>query len=1108
MTIRQILLYLFIFNILNTSAQADWNKNLVASPNAASLGVYADIPVSLYTGIPSINIPIYTIKLNSFELPISIAYHASGIKVAQEASWVGLGWSLNAGGVITRSIRGFSDMEEWGEGGYPYEEDLPSPSDYDKLSGYFSALNYETYPFVDAIDMSSVTLTKDTEPDIFSFNFAGHMGQFMTKKLGSSLSYDLEGIQLNPKEPLKIRSIGYDWTIQTAEGISYTFNRQERKKVVSGSGHIQEYIHPSNYTISNDYITAWYLSKIELPNEDAIDFIYEEENNAYESPRFTFEESFKILYATPDNPEIHNMKDPSNETNTVDRLYKGQRLKEIRWKEGKILFLTSERQDMIQVTGGDTPQKLDRIEIFPFNSDNLLKYFSFQTSYFGDLQETSSERCRHNLRLKLDAINFGSKSKQEGTYRFEYNKNIQSLPEKNAYSTDYWGYYNGMAGFSQIPPFVNTKDIEFTDNDGSKHLILQKNTIIGGTNRKSNEEYAQMCILKKIIYPTGGEMNLDYELNDYASNEPTPETYRQKKTAELTRQNRNYSVSFTLEKETSVEVQTYYSVSLPLYEDKKILICTAKLYNEQNEEIADLSYLDKCIESAYQESGDQQSGSQGIWKTLPKGTYTLNFELGDYGYPCNIENLVIYQYLTFPTQNKGGGLRVRQISTPFYTKKYSYILPSGETSGKLLSPVTTASFNIKSLTLMESGYYGIPIFRQKYVQNNKSYNCVYLTRVSSSYKPIDSSFSGTPIGYSEIKVTTSDLQKTYTEQYIFYNEPDEVSEILNIPNKSDIRNGNLLEDKKYDAQGKLIQKNSYEYPVSLFNDYAFRALKLNSGDLVFYTTYAHHCPLSVKYTTNYFYHENGQQDSVKVYESYKYNKNLLVYETYKNWDVTDEVNNIRYATDLTGNTYQDMTERFMIGIPIEKTVSRNNQITSGSLTTYAQFNNQYLPSTIYGLTEQTELSNTQKNDLYTGETVSPLYGDPVITFEKYDAKGNILSVLENGSDRTIYVWSYQYRYLVAEIRNASIEQIKALGVNPDSYGKTNTPNMTLLNNLRNALPESEITTYQYTPLLGLVSSTDPRGITIYYEYDTFGRLESIKDSHSNVLKNYKYHYKN
>jgi hypothetical protein len=79
------------------------------SPDAASLGKYGSTPVGLHTGIPNISIPIYTIKTSRLEVPISISYHAGGVKVSDIASWIGLGWSLEAGGVVSRSVVGRSD---------------------------------------------------------------------------------------------------------------------------------------------------------------------------------------------------------------------------------------------------------------------------------------------------------------------------------------------------------------------------------------------------------------------------------------------------------------------------------------------------------------------------------------------------------------------------------------------------------------------------------------------------------------------------------------------------------------------------------------------------------------------------------------------------------------------------------------------------------------------------------------------------------------------------------------------------------------------------------------------------------------------------------------
>jgi len=109
------LLILFIlFNCQEIQAQAtnNYTKDVaMPSAEAASLGKYGDIPVSYHTGVPSISIPIHTVKEGPLSLPISVNYHASGVKVAELASKVGTGWSLNAGGIISRTVQGIKDED-------------------------------------------------------------------------------------------------------------------------------------------------------------------------------------------------------------------------------------------------------------------------------------------------------------------------------------------------------------------------------------------------------------------------------------------------------------------------------------------------------------------------------------------------------------------------------------------------------------------------------------------------------------------------------------------------------------------------------------------------------------------------------------------------------------------------------------------------------------------------------------------------------------------------------------------------------------------------------------------------------------------------------------
>lgn len=76
------------------------------TPQAAALARYGEYPVSHTTGIPDITIPLYEIDLGGYKLPISISYHASGFRPDDVATPVGLGWVLNAGGAVTRTIMG------------------------------------------------------------------------------------------------------------------------------------------------------------------------------------------------------------------------------------------------------------------------------------------------------------------------------------------------------------------------------------------------------------------------------------------------------------------------------------------------------------------------------------------------------------------------------------------------------------------------------------------------------------------------------------------------------------------------------------------------------------------------------------------------------------------------------------------------------------------------------------------------------------------------------------------------------------------------------------------------------------------------------------------
>ena len=86
----------------------------VFSPNAAELGKYGKIPVSYFNGLPNISIPLTELKAKDYTLPVYLTYHAGGNKPDQHPGWVGLGWTLHAGGCINRIVNGLKDeMTLW-----------------------------------------------------------------------------------------------------------------------------------------------------------------------------------------------------------------------------------------------------------------------------------------------------------------------------------------------------------------------------------------------------------------------------------------------------------------------------------------------------------------------------------------------------------------------------------------------------------------------------------------------------------------------------------------------------------------------------------------------------------------------------------------------------------------------------------------------------------------------------------------------------------------------------------------------------------------------------------------------------------------------------------
>lgn len=107
-----IFLFVVITNICYCYSQSvNNNINLysVPSPNAASLGSFGVVPVSPFSGKADISIPIYNTTVRDVPLNISLMYDTSGNLVNTLPGWTGHGWTLSAGGAITRKVNYMPD---------------------------------------------------------------------------------------------------------------------------------------------------------------------------------------------------------------------------------------------------------------------------------------------------------------------------------------------------------------------------------------------------------------------------------------------------------------------------------------------------------------------------------------------------------------------------------------------------------------------------------------------------------------------------------------------------------------------------------------------------------------------------------------------------------------------------------------------------------------------------------------------------------------------------------------------------------------------------------------------------------------------------------------
>lgn len=237
------------------------------SPNASSQAKFASTPVNLYTGIPGIQAPLMTLPGRHMSVPIGLSYHAGGFKVQEIAGPVGLGWALNAGGVITRTVRGIPDDAEYGYSGPRKQGQNIVPL---AAGSGNQAINYST------TRLNQVAAqTTDGEPDVFYFNLMGRAGRFVLDEEGNAL--------LMPYQDMAIKITEKDengrfmaWQITTEDGTIYQFGTDDSAREIS---RVESLVY-DEVTSAQTFVSSWYLKKVRSPqSSEQVTFYYEDADN-------------------------------------------------------------------------------------------------------------------------------------------------------------------------------------------------------------------------------------------------------------------------------------------------------------------------------------------------------------------------------------------------------------------------------------------------------------------------------------------------------------------------------------------------------------------------------------------------------------------------------------------------------------------------------------------------------------------------------------------------------------------------------------------------------------------------------------------------------------
>ncbi|MBR8534942.1 RHS repeat protein [Carboxylicivirga sediminis] len=1129
--IIKIVFWLVIYLMpLNTFGQNEdysrWNSNMSfpSSPTAASLGKYGEYPVNLQNGLVNISIPLYTINTKRLSVPISLSYHASGVKVDQEASWIGLGWDLMVGGVITRSIKGAAD--DFVPNGYR------SRCSNIRAEGSFDFTDENDYLFA----KRSFEGEYDSEPDIYNYNFNGYTGQFLMGNDGEFYTMGLDNLKI------LTRSI-WEFEIITPDGTIYQFGRS-----LDGEDAYEETeIIPSreNYIGINKNITAWYLTDIVSSDKsDTIKFKY---GNTHGYGSYNLgSQTYSIITEAHGNNAGNLCVQSYNWGGTSISIQNCRKLSEIHFSNGKLSFdIASDRQDGQSV-------RLANVRVYELIENDLYKEIKnieflndayFDRPWSGKRVETYKAYENNDKSLKLNAIVVHSPNCQAQNYGFEYN--TTKLPARKTTAQDFWGYYNGEHSNNSLVPETKIASCNGT-------------TLLGNANRAASALHVQACVLNQITYPTGGTTQFEFEPHYYLNNN----LYQGGSQTELVWIPENVmAVGHVSEPSLQLQTKLVDTVTIiPKFSGD------AHLSYEFSRTIGHgLNYpkliltddIGRVIYEVVHHQTDQIVSDVVNIHLNARTTYTLRVETCDCtNDPDAIINAsyasatISYMDVVEVTDPKewdpsiAGGLRIKAVKSydvgklePSFIKGYVYgdiSVKGGVGVGMLVSPtIRNYSKSVKSA--------GVGTV----IGDPDSYNKTELFVSSTSY--VDFGYNGgSPVEYNKVTEYIGTVSQNIGKNEYFYTGTDHIIGFLGneyfpfdyllypeyLKSQTDkiisygYNNGNYYKVKEEDysyTNTNIISVNALKFLQKEVVTGAYVDASANWDRKYIPVNYAFKLGNSkLKSKSTIVYNKNGGEPvASSITYTYDPQYNQITEELFKDSKGNMSNKKLLYPyqkSQIAGLTDEQLStlEQMVITNQINQAIEEKNY-SNGLL-------NVWLRRNYKTLSDGAVLFD------YGEQSFKGLELEDVFIVEQYDDYRNVSQYKDEKLGYSTSV-IYGYNYTLSVIKADKIDYVTLesvvnnvlqtyFGSQTLDIFMTGLSDMTLPANkysweqfnthLRNAssLQDALITTYTYDPLKGMTSQTDPNGITTYYEYDGFGRLKCIKDHSGNIIKNHTYHYKN